>query len=125
MGQRRAPAHLERHAVVREHLLCERRHGPRVAEDDGHLIRSRAGGQRVQHLGRHQLELGAGSTCLEDPHRVSDRQPRRAGLEQAALEMVQRRARARGVMLVAGGAHDLLVRDRGEARVRPRPAGEG
>ncbi len=52
-------------------------------------------------LARHQLELGALAPALQQSHRPGRVHPRGVRLEQRALQMVQRHARFRRVVLLA------------------------
>ena len=79
----------------------------------------------ARDLARDQLELGALAAALEQPHRLAGVDARRVGLEQRALQMVQRlaRAAARSSSARAGSAR-CSSRERGEraGRCAARPA---
>ena len=123
-GERDAAVEADRHAVVLEHL---RRHlglGGAAAHEHRDVVGQHAGAGQLQHLGGDELGLGALAARLEQPDRPVGRDAAGAGLEQAALEVVERRAGGGGVVLGAVGQQFVAVGERFEQLDGRRPAGE-
>ena len=80
--------------------------------------------QQLEHGGADELGLGALAAGLEQADGAVGRDARRVGLEQRALEVVQRAAGARRVVLRARLEHDVLARERLEQLDRRRAAGQ-
>jgi hypothetical protein len=99
VAERRAVVDREGDAVGAEHLLHEARARARVAEHHRHVAGLDAVAQQGQHLRRHQLDLGALAARGEHAHRVTRLGTASGLLEEAALEVVQRLARAGGVVV--------------------------
>ena len=90
--QRHPPRPRDRDAVGAEHLREQRRR-PRPAHEHRDVLRRHAVAHQLEHLGADDLGLRALAARLEQPHRAVRRARLGAGLEQPALEMVQRRPR--------------------------------
>ena len=125
-GQRDPPRPRHLDPVRAEHLREQRRRA-RPAQEHRDVLRRDPVAHQLQHLGADDLRLGALAAGLEQPHRTVGRPPLGAALEQRALEVVQRRARRRGVVLGAlVQRHDLrqrrqLLHGRRAARQRVAP----
>ncbi len=130
---RAEPRPLERHAAVvgdrdpvaGQHLREQRRAGGVPAQQHRDVRRVDALPHELEHGGADQLGLGALPARLEQAHRAVRRQGGGAGLEQAPLEVVQRRAGGRRVVLRALGQVDELGGQRLQLRDRARAAREG
>ena len=123
-GERDAAVEADRHAVVLEHL---RRHlglGGAAAHEHRDVVGQHAGAGQLQHLGGDELGLGALAARLEQPDRPVGRDAAGAGLEQAALEVVEGRAGGGSVVLGAVGQQFVAVGERFEQLDGRRPAGE-
>ncbi len=93
VAKRHRPTRRERDAVLREHLLEQRRRARRGAVHDRDLLGADARPQQLDHLGRHELGLGALASGLEQRDRLAGLGAlRRRRLEQAALHVVQDRS---------------------------------
>ena len=131
VAERDAPVQRDRDAVGREDLRQQRGVLGGRAQHDGDLLRRDAPGDQPRRLGRHELELGALAAALQQGDRVAGGD--RVGveelgllvLEEAALEVVQRRARGRRVVLGAGGEDLVLDALANEVEERRRAPGEG
>ncbi|HWI09375.1 MAG TPA: hypothetical protein VNT54_17890 [Solirubrobacteraceae bacterium] len=130
--ERHAAVQREAQAETAEHLAEQRIVIARSTQHDRDLLRCHALlADQPRRLGRHQLELRALAAALQQRDRraridrVGIEQLRLVELEEPALEVVQRRARARRVVLGARlecAVLDPLAVQLGERR---RAAGEG
>ena len=102
VGERHRAVDRVRDPVCGKDLFDGRGVGGGIAQHDHDLAWSGALAQEPQHLGAAQLGLGPLATGCVEP----DRGPRLAfagtGLKQPALERVERGARARRIVVVAG-----------------------
>ena len=103
--------------------LREQRGAAVAAHEHRDLLRRHAVAHQLEHLGADDLRLGALAARLQQPHRAVGRALLAAGLEQAALEVVQGGPGEAGVVVGALGQLDHLGA-RGELLHRGRAAGE-
>ena len=118
--ERDAAVVADRDPVAGEHLGEERGRAGVAAQQHGDVRRLDPLAHQLEHGGADELGLGTLSAGLEQPHRAVGREPDRLGLEQRALQVVQRGARPGRVVLRAlRQRHDLGQRaqllDRGGA----------
>ena len=99
--ERDAAVEADRHAVALEHLAEDLGLAGAAAHEHGDVVGQHAGARQLEHLGGHQLGLGPLAAGLQQPHRAVGPDPAGARLEQPALEMVQRGAGGRRVVLGA------------------------
>ena len=132
MPERDPPVERDRHAEGAEDLRQQRGvlARARAARPRSPPARRRPRTDQPRGLGRDELELGALAAALQQRDRA--RRVDRVGVEQlalveleeAALEVVQRGARGRRVVLGAGGEHAVLDALAVELGERRRAAGE-
>ena len=123
-AERDAAIEADRHAVVLEHLRRDLRLAGAAAHEHRDVVGQHAGAGQLQHRGGDELGLGALAARLEQPDRPVGRDAAGAGLEQAALEVVERCAGGGRVVLGAVGQQFVAVGERFEQLDRRRPAGE-
>ena len=121
MGERGAALVGDGDRVALEHLGEQL--GVR-ADEDRDVLGGHAVAQELQDRRSDELGLGALAAGLEQPDGAVGCHLRRVGLEQRALEVVERAAGARRVVLGAGLEQHVLARERLEQLDRRRAAGE-
>ena len=109
--QRHPPRPRHRDPVGAQHLREQRRR-PRAPYEHGDVLGGHPVAHQLEHLGADDLGLRALAARLEEAHGAVRRTPLGGGLEQPALEMVQRRPRGAGVVLGALGQLDDLPQRR-------------
>ena len=113
----------DRDAVAGQHLGEQRGRRRVAAQQHRDVARLDPLPHQLQHLGADELGLGALPARLEQPHGAVRRLPHRSGLEQRALEVVQRRPRRRGVVArTAPAAARPSASGRSSSTVAARPA---
>ena len=117
--ERHAPRVPDRDPVGAEDL-GEQRRAARPADEHRDLLRRDAVAHQLEHLGADELRLGALAAGLQQPHRAVGRPLLAAGLEQAALEVVQGGAGRAGVVIGALGQLDHLRARRRAPAPSPR-----
>ncbi len=112
VGERHGAVHRVRDPVGAENLLDQRRVPGRVAEDNRHVPGRGAAPQQRDDLGAAQLQLGALAAGRVQRDRLAGvRLLRAGGLEQRALQRVQRLARALVVVIADRVQPQLLHGD--------------
>ena len=114
----------DRDAVARQHLREQGRRPGVAAQQDRDVARLDPVAHQLEHLGADELGLGALAARLEQADGAVGRAPGAPGLEQGALEVMQRRAGGRRVVLRALGQVDD-VGERAQLLDRRGAAGEG
>ena len=104
----------------REHLD----RGAALAHEHRDVLGRHALAHQLEHLGGHELGLGALAARLQQAHRAVGRARIAPALEQPALQVVQRAPGGRRVVLRAVVEHDVAVGERLQQLDRRGVAGE-